>query len=68
MFDTEEGARRIARASRDMRLGQYIAELRIPIAQPKSFDLWKTEGSRGHYDVTATPEALLACVARVVLV
>jgi hypothetical protein len=66
VFDSEVGARRIARASRDMRLGRYIAELLIPLDQPASFGLWKTEGSHGHYDATATPEALRACVVRVI--
>jgi len=66
MLDSEVGARRMALASRDMRLGRYIAELLIPLDQPAAFGLWTTEGSRGHYDVTATPETLLACVARVI--
>jgi hypothetical protein len=65
VFDTEDGARRVARASRNMRLGRYIAQLRIPVDQPERFDLERT-GSHGHYDVRASAADLLACVVRVV--
>jgi hypothetical protein len=65
VFDTEGGARRVARASRGMRLGRYIAELLIPTDHGDEFALEKT-GSHGHYDIDARPRALLACVSRVI--
>jgi hypothetical protein len=65
VFDTEAGARRVARASRDMRLGRFIAEILLPAEQPAiAYD--RTAGSHGHHDMTAEPAVLLALVVRVV--
>jgi hypothetical protein len=66
VFDTEAGARRVARTSREMRLGRFIAELLLPGDQPASITYDKTLGSHGHYDMTAEPVVLLALVVRVV--
>ena len=65
LFDTEAGARTIARATRG-RLGHFIAELHIPNVESKRFMWERTGATPGHYDMSASPADLLACVVRVV--
>lgn len=66
VFDTEDGARRVARASRDMRLGRYIAELVIASEGQDAIVIEKTRGSHGHHDIMAAPATLLALIVRII--
>lgn len=65
LFDSEAGARLIARATRG-RLGRFIAEPRIPDAQRGRFVWERTGATPGYYDMDASAADLLACVVRVI--
>ncbi len=65
VYATETQARKKAKASR---LGDYIAELSVPVGGSIAFRRTGGSRARGHHTLWGDPEELMACITRVVAV